>query len=153
MSKYLIFFLLFISCIKEDSRTADNYYEKNNFNKAIELYNKVIELKPNDIKSIYRRARSYEELKKYDLSFKDFNRVLKLDKNNSNATLSIAIHHIRKSNYELAEMYSNKAIKINSDLYQSYFTLGRSLQYQGKFLDAIQAFNTSISKPSVSTLM
>ena len=145
MNKYLIIFLIFISCIKEESRTADNYYENNNYAKAIRLYNEVIKLKPNDTKSIYRRGRSYEELKKYDLAFMDYKKVLELDNKNSNATLSIAIHHIRNSNYELAEMYSNKVIKTNSDLHQGYFILGRSLQYQGKFLDAIKAFNTSIS--------
>ena len=145
MNKYLIIFLIFISCIKEESRTADNYYENNNYAKAIRLYNEVIKLKPNDTKSIYRRGRSYEELKKYDLAFMDYKKVLELDNKNSNATLSIAIHHIRNSNYKLAEMYSNKVIKTNSDLHQGYFILGRSLQYQGKFLDAIKAFNTSIS--------
>ena len=88
--------MIFISCINEESRTADNYYEVNDFTKAIELYDEVIKLKPNDTKSIYRRGRSYEELKKYNLAFKDYNKVLELDKNNSNATLSIAIHHIRK---------------------------------------------------------
>ena len=145
MKKYLIIFLILTSCINEESRTADNYYEVDDFTKAIELYNEVIKLKPNDIKSIYRRGRSFEELKKYNLAFKDYNKVLELDKNNSNAALSIAIHHIRNSNYELAELYSNKVIKTNSDLHQGYFILGRSLQYQGKFLDAIKAFKTSIS--------
>ena len=64
MKKYLIIFLILTSCINEESRTADNYYEVDDFTKAIELYNEVIKLKPNDIKSIYRRGRSYEELNK-----------------------------------------------------------------------------------------
>ena len=59
--------------------------------------------------------------------------------------MSIAIHHIRNSNYILAEKYSKKAIKINNELHQAYFILGRSLQYQGNFGDAVKAFDTSIS--------
>ena len=54
MKKYLIIFLILTSCINEESRTADNYYEVDDFTKAIELYNEVIKLKPNDIKSIIK---------------------------------------------------------------------------------------------------
>lgn len=145
MKHFITILFLFISCVKDESRDADNLYESKNFIEAIELYNEIINLKPNDIQSIYRRGRSYEELTQFELAFKDYQKVLELDNKNSNATLSIAIHHIRNSNYILAEKYSKKAIKINNELHQAYFILGRSLQYQGNFKDAVKAFDTSIS--------
>ena len=95
MKHFIIILFLFISCVKDESRDADNLYDSKNFIGAIKLYNEIINLKPNDIKSIYRRGRSYEELKQFELAFKDYQKVLELDNENSNATLSMAIHYIR----------------------------------------------------------
>ena len=70
MKHFILIFFLFISCVKDESRDADKFYESKNFIEAIELYNEIINLKPNDIKSIYRRGRSYEELKQFELQEK-----------------------------------------------------------------------------------
>ena len=43
------------------------------------------------------------------------------------------------------ESYSKRAIKLNPDLDQAHFLLGRTLQYQGLFNDAMKSFKTSIS--------
>ena len=44
-----------------------------------------------------------------------------------------------------AELYSKKVIKINPDLHDAYYLLGRSQQYQGFFSDAVRSYQTSIS--------
>mgnify|MGYP003325844659 FL=1 len=59
--------------------------------------------------------------------------------------LSLSVNYIREKKYINAEAYAKKVIKINPDLYDAYFLLGRSQQYQGLFLDAIKSYKTSIS--------
>ena len=62
-----------------------------------------------------------------------------------NAILSLAVNSLREKRYNDAEQYAKKVIKINPDLHNSYYLLGRSQQYQGLFSDAVKSYNTSIS--------
>ena len=139
MKKYILFFLL-ISCGSEESRLADSYYQNKNYNKAIEYYTESLKLKPNDTQSLYRRGRSYEELKQFDKALIDYNKVISIDSENVNAILSLAINSLREKQYLDAELYSKKVIKINPDLHDAYYLLGRSQQYQGFFSDAPKKF-------------
>ena len=130
LMKKFLFIFCFISCTSEESREGDVYYFKKEYEKAIELYSESLKLKPNDTKSLYRRGRSYEELKLYDKAEKDYHSILDLDKENVNAMLSLSVNYIREKKYINAEAYAKKVIKINPDLYDAYFLLGRSQQYQ-----------------------
>jgi tetratricopeptide (TPR) repeat protein len=120
-------------------------YNTKKYEDAIVLYTDGLKLNPNDIQSLYRRGRSYEELKLYDMAVNDFKKILDIDKKNVNALLSLSINSLRNKNYLDAESYSKKAIKINPDLDQAHLLLGRSLQYQGLFPDAMKSFKTSVS--------
>ena len=133
------------SCTSDDSRMGDQMYSNKNYEEAIKLYSEGLKLRPNDIKSLYRRARSYEELKIYDKAVSDFNKILEIDKQNVNALLSLSVNSLRNKDYLSGESYSKKAIKLNPDLDQAHFLLGRSLQYQGEFNDAMKSYKTSIS--------
>ena len=94
---------------------------------------------------MYRRGRSFEEIKQFQNAIKDYNKVLELDKENVNAILSLAINSLREKKYVEAELYAKKVIKINPDLHDAYYLLGRSQQYQGMFSDAVKSYQTSIS--------
>ncbi len=141
----ILIFLALFSCTSDDSRMGDQMYSNKNYEEAIKLYTEGLKLRPNDIKSLYRRARSYEELKIYDKAVSDFNKILEIDKENVNALLSLSVNSLRNKDYISGESYSKKAIKLNPDLDQAHFLLGRSLQYQGLFNEAMKSFNTSIS--------
>ena len=140
----LLFFGLF-SCSSNDSRMGDEMYSNKNYEEAIKHYTESLKLRPNDIKSLFRRARSYEELGIYEKAVTDFNKILEIDKENINALLSLSVNSIRNKDYLSGESYSKRAIKLNPDLDQAHFLLGRTLQYQGLFNDAMKSFKTSIS--------
>ena len=140
----LLFFGLF-SCSSNDSRMGDEMYSNKNYEEAIKLYTESLKLRPNDIKSLLRRARSYEELGIYEKAVTDFNKILEIDKENINALLSLSVNSIRNKDYLSGESYSKRAIKLNPDLDQAHFLLGRTLQYQGLLNDAMRSFKTSIS--------
>lgn len=145
MKKLILLIFIFFSCTRDDSRAGDNMYNTKKYEDAIVLYTDGLKLNPNDIQSLYRRGRSYEELKLYDMAVNDFKKILDIDKKNVNALLSLSINSLRNKNYLDAESYSKKAIKINPDLDQAHLLLGRSLQYQGLFPDAMKSFKTSVS--------
>ncbi len=143
--KYLLLFLMIISCSNNDAQEADKYYNNKNYDIAIEYYSESIKLNPNNTKSIYRRGRSYEEIGKYKKAYNDYMKVTSIDKKHTSAYLSIAIYHHRNSDFLLSESYSKKALKINNNFYLAHYWLGRSYQNQGNFNEAMKSFNNSIS--------
>ena len=145
MKKLILIIFLSTSCVTDDNRTGDKLYNNKRYEEAIIVYTEGLKLNPNDTKSLYRRGRSYEEIKLYDMAVSDYKKILDIDKKNINALLSLAINSIRNKNYIVAESYSKNAIKINPDLDQAHLILGRSLQYQGLFPDAMKSFKTSVS--------
>ena len=54
------------------------YEKRANYKKAIEYYDKVIELNPNFSAVYYQRARSYDSLKQSDLALKDLRKFVEL---------------------------------------------------------------------------
>ena len=53
--KYILFFLMIISCRNNDAQEGDRFYNNQDYKSAIEYYNESIKLNPNNVKSIYRR--------------------------------------------------------------------------------------------------
>ena len=90
------------SCIKE-------------FNKAIENFDKAIELRGNDPDYYFNRSMVYNDIKEYDKSIKDLKKAVKLAKvsNNKNIALfynAIAAVYGNKKDYKESINYCNKAI-------------------------------------------
>ena len=74
---------------KTESKTAVDYYNdgliavrEKKYNKALENFNKVIEMNPAYIEAYNKRGMCYYELKKYRNALTDFDRAAQLDPNN-----------------------------------------------------------------------
>jgi tetratricopeptide (TPR) repeat protein len=72
---------------------ANRFYKKKGYyDKAIEDYNKIIELKPDFADAYVSRGNTYYNKSKYDLAIADYQKAVKIDPN----------HRIAKDNLEMA---------------------------------------------------
>lgn len=106
--------------LKFDNKNYDSYinrglcfYQINNFYDAINDYTKAIELKNDDVDSLWLRADLYMKINKYFLAIEDLNNIIKKEPNNENAYIKRAkcyenIKNIKEScnDYEKALLLS-----------------------------------------------
>lgn len=147
--KYLIFLglgLIVLSC-NENSElfSADDQYEKGNYQQAAQIYSNYLQLNPNHIKALYNRGRSFEEYNEIDSALMDFNAVLKLDKGHVQANISLAKHqYFRVKNYGVAIQYLNEAIGSDNSNILAYTLRGKSYQKLSDLDHAMDDYNNAL---------
>ncbi len=132
------------SCKNEDAIIGDRYFRNHEYNKAIVAYTDYLDLKPDNIKSLYNRGRAYEELKKYKEAFEDFSEVLKIDPNHVQAHLSVAADFYRKKLFKDA-IYQCDLVLKNTQNANAYLLRARGRQKIGQVRDAMDDYNAAIS--------
>lgn len=138
--------LTMISCKDERSGLGDRYFERGEYQKAIESYNKYIHLYPEHLKSIYNRGRAYEEIGEYEKALEDFRHVLRKNPENISAILSLANDfYVRKKDYENTIFYADKALDLNEKNALAYVLRGRANQKLGNVNQALSDYNNAIS--------
>ena len=101
----------------EDAKTyykiGNEYYEKGDFDRAIENYNRAIELDPNYEKAFYNRGLAYACKEDYDRAIADVNRVIELKPNFAEAYYILGLAYEYKNMPDEAIDAYNKALKLN----------------------------------------
>ncbi|WKV11696.1 tetratricopeptide repeat protein [Marivirga harenae] len=142
----LIFPVFFFSCEeKNELDKANQLYNEENYEAAIQFYNKHLEMKPADEIAIYNRGRAYEELGQYDKAVQDFLEVIDIDPRNTGAFLSYGKHFYREKDYENAAFQFEKAYKLNTNSTRSATLLARAYHKAGKVEDAMEYYNIAIN--------
>ena len=120
-----IFILTLIRCYSQSDsllyKEARTFYENNDFDKASELYTKVISINPNYLKSYQDRGTIYLITKKIKLAFQDFTSALKLDSLDPISNDRLGLYYTDKKRLNKALYYFNKSIS-----YDPSFILGYS---------------------------
>lgn len=130
---------------KDELDKADQFYNQQEYDKAIVAYNEYLEMQPADKIAIYNRGRAYEELGEYDEALKDFKKVIKMDPNNVNAHLSYGKYYFRDKDYENAAFQFEKAFKINTSSTRSATLLARALHKAGEVQKAMEYYDIAIN--------
>lgn len=104
--KYLSILLFLSICLisceeKDDLEKANQYYNSADYKKAIQAYNRHLEMKPAHEIAIYNRGRAYEELGQYDKAVDDFLRVIEINPRNIGAYLSYGKQFYRKKTMKM----------------------------------------------------
>ena len=109
------------------------YFKKGDFKRAIDHYNKVLELDHNYAPvynnfgslylEVYQRNRDQHA---YELSMQNFNKALELDPRLFSALNGRASAYFFKNKLNLAQQDWERAIKINPDFADPYFNIGIS---------------------------
>ncbi len=106
------------------------YYNKKNYDRAIEDYNQVIRLAPNDTDSFYRRGLSYFEKNDYSRAIQDFDEAIKLNPDNAAILQSRGWAYESKNDYDQAIRDYDRAISLQSSYGPAF--IRRAKVYEAK---------------------
>jgi len=114
-------------CAAAYNNRGNAYAELNEHERAIEDYNKTIELDPNDAKAYYNRGLAYAELNKYEQAIEDYDKAIELNPNYAEAYANRGIAYSEIHRYEESARDLKKA--------------GILFFHSGKEEDAVKTFS------------
>ena len=118
MKKILIILVLifvFTFCKRDNTQLynqACDFEDNQEFDKAIELLSKALEINPKDIECYNNRAWDYYELGQFENAFNDFKEILRIDSLNTAAIYGIGYLKFEQSKYEETLELFNRIIEI-----------------------------------------
>lgn len=118
--------------------------QKKSYKKAIEDFNRAIEINPDYLNAYLNRGRAYKNLKSYSKALKDFTFCVEQDPKLAEAFYQKATIYYNRRNYDKAIESLQSAAKLTPDNKKLYFEMGESYYYSGKYGQAIMQFNKVI---------
>ncbi|BBM84522.1 tetratricopeptide repeat protein [Candidatus Uabimicrobium amorphum] len=119
-------------------------YADQRYVKAIDYYNKVIELQPNHPTVYHDRGIAYLDSNKSLLALKDFQKALKINPKHANTHYCMGILHNNKLQYNQAIGYFNRAIELDAKYDAAYCNRGFSHNKLGQAELAIRDYTQAI---------
>jgi SpoVK/Ycf46/Vps4 family AAA+-type ATPase len=123
---------------------GNEYYEKNEYEKAIENYNMAILLNPIFSEAYFNRALSYYQLKNFDKSIADYTKAAELDPNNPIIYNNRGDAYYRKQDFHNAIKDYDKAISLNPNYLKAFYNRGLSYASLEEYEKAIEDFTKVI---------
>ncbi len=127
-----------------DARTyyqqGNDYYEKGDFEKAIENYNMAILLTPVFSEAYFNRALSYYQLKNFEKAIKDYTKAAELDPKNPIIYNNRGDAYYRKQDYHSGIKDYDKAISLNPEYLKAFYNRGLSYASLEDYEKAIEDF-------------
>ncbi|MFC1579791.1 tetratricopeptide repeat protein [Thermodesulfobacteriota bacterium] len=120
------------------------YYQDAQYDKAITLFSKVIEVNPRHNGAYHYRGLAYFQKKQYDNAISDFSWAIKYKPSFDKAHAGRGSAYIWKEEYDAAIADLNKAIEINSEYAIAYYNRGYAYRKIGEYDKAISDFNKAI---------
>jgi len=102
-----------LSLEHEYHNLANDYYKIGEFDKAIEHYDKALELRPDLLETYFNRGLAYTRKSLYDKAMEDLNKVIELNPNLAEAFYTRGLVHEYKLEYDLAIMDYDKALEVD----------------------------------------
>ncbi|MEM2909185.1 MAG: AAA family ATPase [Candidatus Bilamarchaeaceae archaeon] len=123
---------------------GNEYYERGDYDRAIENYNMAILLNPVFSEAYFNRALSYYQLKNFDKSISDYTKAAELDPHNPFIYNNRGDAYYRKQDYQSAIKDYDKAIQLNSSYLKAYYNRGLSYASLEEYEKAVEDFNKVI---------
>ena len=94
---------------------GNEYYKKNEFDKAIECYDKALEISPNLLETYFNRGLAYTRKQMYDKAIEDLSKVIELNPNLAEAYYTRGLVYEYKQDYDRAISDYDHSIGIDSN--------------------------------------
>ncbi len=101
-----------------------SYSFKNDHTKAIEFYNKSLDLNFNNEEILRNLGKSLIKIQKYDEAIYVFERSIKLKPNNIDSFFSLGFIYLQKGQYLESINNFKKTAELKNDIYDVYYNLG-----------------------------
>ncbi|MDD5340087.1 MAG: AAA family ATPase [Candidatus ainarchaeum sp.] len=123
---------------------GNDYYEKGDYDKAIENYNMAILLNPVFSEAYFNRALSYYQLKNFDKSVADYTKSMELDPQNPIIYNNRGDAFYRKQDFQSAIKDYDKAIALNPNYLKAFYNRGLSYASVEEYEKAVEDFTKVI---------
>jgi len=124
---------------------GNDYYEKSDYEKAIENYNMAILLNPVFSEAYFNRALSYYQVKNFDKSVADYTKSAELDPQNPIIYNNRGDAFYRKQDFQTAVKDYDKAISLNPNYLKAFYNRGLSYASIEEYEKAVEDFSKVIS--------
>ena len=137
---------------KLSGQNADSYYDKGNEyfdkkedKKALEMYNEAIRINPTYHLAYYKRGLIYYNQGKYEKALENYNNgLLFAPEEDAYVYDNIGLIYYKQGKYKKALENHDKAIDINSTYYFAYYNKSNVYQKQGEYEKAISDYSRAI---------
>jgi len=125
-------------------QAGNDYYERGEYDKAIENYNMAVLLNPVFSEAYFNRALSYYQLKNFEKAIADYTKAAELDPHNPFIYNNRGDAYYRLQDYNSAIKDYDKAIQINNNYLKAYYNRGLSYASLEDYDKAIEDFSKVI---------
>ena len=122
-------------------QSGNDYYEKGDYDRAIENYNMAILLNPVFSEAYFNRALSYYQLKNFDKSVSDYTKAVELDPHNPIIYNNRGDAYYRKQDFQSAVKDYDKAISLNPNYLKAFYNRGLSYASIEEYEKAVDDFS------------
>ena len=109
---------------KEYLLKGSDFFDNKDYNKAIEYYQKAIQIDPNFAEAYNNMGTTYIKVNNYQKAIVYFKKAVGIDSQHFEACIRLANAYIKLENYLEALTYAKKAYQIDSNHVTVYLTLG-----------------------------
>jgi serine/threonine protein kinase/cytochrome c-type biogenesis protein CcmH/NrfG len=123
---------------------GDELFQQQRYRKAIECYDKVIEMVPDNYLVWFKRGIAFENLQQYTDAVDCYERVIELQPEDYLAWFKRgkALENLRR--YADASIAYEKVIQIQPDNYWAWHDRGKVLEASGEFESAVEAYERAV---------
>lgn len=125
--------------------TAKEYFDKGNYNLAIEYNKKALSINPNQSVAIGNLGACYLSLNQSNSAIIYLKKALDINPNDSNVYNSLGAAYLNIGKYDLAIANCKKALEINPNSSNAYNNLGLVYWTKGLNKQAVECFSKSLS--------
>ena len=117
-----------------------------NYHKAIEYYQKAIEVDSNYFAAYYNLGLAFYNISDYDKAIEYFNKAITKNDTDADAFSALGSIYLEKQDYHKAIEYYQKAIEVDSNYFDAYYNLGSIFFFISDYDKAIEYFTKAITK-------
>ena len=121
-----------------------SYYEKGQYEEAINSFKKAVELKPNNDMNWYRLGRSYYDNGQYKEAINSFKKAVELKPNDAYNWLWLGLSYFFNEQYKEAINSLKKAVELNPNDANNWYWLGRSYNKNGEYEEAVNSLKKAV---------
>jgi arylsulfatase A-like enzyme/Flp pilus assembly protein TadD len=124
---------------------ALDYLQIKDFQNAIQLFNRTLEIKPTFAQPHYYLGVIYAQTANNQAAMENFKKALELDPTNFTAAFGLGSTYLRLKQVEEASGAFQEAIRLHPDYAEAYTALGEIYLYQKRVDDAVQALERAVA--------
>jgi tetratricopeptide (TPR) repeat protein len=123
---------------------GNSLFTEGRYEEAIQYYDKVLEIEPNDVYVLYNKGNAFYSLGNYTEAIQYFDKALEIEPRLVEALTNKGLALADLGKYQEAIQYYDKALEIEPRLVEALTNKGLALIYLGKYQEAIQYFDKAL---------